>query len=147
MPCNETQQSFVKVFMKRIILLLILPLIFLSCKKNSEEKKFMKSIAGKWELEKYMGGWSPVINYPAGNGNFLILSKDGSYKRMKHDTLIVGGNFSIEKRSDCNADEFTFVTADQQTNGNRIDLTASKLTIGASSCIADGSSSVYRKVE
>jgi|GEM_PF-1415979 len=147
LPCNEIALCAVNPYMKKFIFLLLLPVVFLSCKKESDEKKFMKAIAGTWELEKYMGGWSPVVNYPIGNGNLLVLSKDGSYKRMKHDTLIVGGSFSIKKSTSCGSEEFLFVTSDQQTNDLRVDLTGLKLGIGASMCIADGSSSIYRKVE
>lgn len=68
--------------MKRLLLILILPLLFLECKKNDlETEPAVKSIAGKWQLvayEKTVDGekvWENVD--PDSQKNFTIFRGDG----------------------------------------------------------------------
>ena len=52
--------------MRKIILILTITALVLSCKKESAEEVFKKKISGVWELEKVTG--FATINYPPGNG-------------------------------------------------------------------------------
>jgi len=136
--------------MKKIVLTLFV-LSFLACKKvNTSQENF----TGTWEYIQTTTGYT-VLNdaLPAGNGNLIVLSSGGEFKRMKHDTLIYKGTYNIEMRSECYDKNLKPVleTSENFFNGNNrfmsIDPETGWLTLSVSKCINGGSTIYYRRVQ
>lgn len=114
--------------------------ILLSCKKE----KYGSDLTGSWELTKVYS-WLPVTTPPPGQ---TISFADNSFKRFTHDTLLYSGTYRIEKKKDCYTDRLLALVMDYGNGGTSIDyyeIKGDSLTLSSSSCVTDGSTSVYKK--
>lgn len=94
--------------MKKIFLFLLITFLF-SCKKDSDITSLKSSIAGSWEFENFSGYPFTDQALPPGNGKIIIIGKDGSFKRMQHDTLLFSGSYTLSKKNDCYQRSTNFV--------------------------------------
>lgn len=82
--------------MKRILTLIFLSIIFLSCKK---ENPVIKTLKGTWELSSSNSGFANIVtNYPSGNG-FIIKYTSNKYQRFSKGQLVESGTYNIKKDS------------------------------------------------
>ena len=134
--------------MKIYFSLLILAL-FISCTKDNDVKDLKKEIVGTWELEltSGMSGYNPQ---PAGNGQIIVLSGNGTFERKKHDTLVFKGNYVIGKKKDCIdlGNDIIFST-NETIPGHYwyVDVTDGKLKFNIPNCYTDGHSNSYRRLK
>lgn len=135
--------------MKKSYLLLIV-LFLLSCKKDQEISDLRKTIAGTWEYETFSGYPFNFPVLPPGNGKTIVIGKDGSFKRMQHDTLVFSGSYALSKKNDCHPGSSNIVFSTNETpsdNYRYIDLVDGKLTLSTPNCYEDGGTAYYRRVE
>lgn len=78
--------------MEKLLLSCLLFFIF-SCKKDSEVRILTKNIVGTWEIQQFSGYPFTWPAYLPGNGQIIVIGKDGSFERRKHDTLVFRGNY------------------------------------------------------
>jgi hypothetical protein len=128
--------------------LFIVFLIIAGCKK--ETTKLTSDIQGTWELVSRDGGWIGHQEYPPGNGNFLSFNGNAYSQEIKttDTTYHSSGTFKIYNGKPCeSADEQTLIKFDDVEIPWGFSLSEGKLGIGATPCIADGTTSVYRKIQ
>lgn len=84
------------------IVILFCTFIF-SCSKDRWLEDFKNQVAGKWEIEKRVCGerMNPLITYPEGNGNIIVLLTDGTFERRLHDSVTFKGRFFLNKSDEC----------------------------------------------
>ena len=140
--------------MKRLILFAAGFLIIASgCKKDSSLKIDNQQLAGKWELTKSIGAWFGEKNYEPGNGNTISFDGSNSVQHFAYNdtSFTITATYTIYQGKPCEfAAETTlihFKTADNYEYDNDFSLANGELTIGATQCIADGSTNYYRKIQ
>jgi hypothetical protein len=89
-----------KKFMKNIFYLGFC-IVLLSCKKKSEEviQPLSESIQGIWELDRVWGSF--IMNFPPGNGDIIIYSKD-TFERYRDGQLIRSGKYELVEDNNVN---------------------------------------------
>ena len=132
----------------KAIFLVFAGLIFFSCKKD--DLRINPEIYGIWEFEHNAG--YPFTNpvYPPGNGQIIVLSRNGRFERRQHDTVLFKGRFFLKEKEDCYLRErkIFFITNDPGYQPDMsIDIYAGKLALTTSNCYADGGISYYRRVQ
>ena len=137
--------------MKRRLVLFALIALSISCKKGNQGTDLKKSIVGAWELEQYSCGacMIPVRKYPPDNGNIIVLSADGSFRRRSHDTLVLQGTYVVETSKVCNTgsgDPAIFINEGVVATPQFIQLQGQKLILSTPYCYADGATSTYRRI-
>ena len=94
---------------------------------------------------------TPVSNFPQGNGNIIILSADGDYQRMKQDTILFSGNYTLHESKDCFArsSNYTFSTNENVTvtSYGYIAIENDKLVFDTPNCFVDGGTTIYRRIQ
>lgn len=139
--------------MRSFVLLSLLLLSFIACKKDSPAVSLKKEIAGKWELKTRYGGWIGTQNFSPGNGNTLEFAGNNYVRvnKINDSTYSDKGSFEIYGDKACNGVGETMyvkfiasVSANDDTED--IDLQDGELIIGQSSCIADGATSIYTRL-
>ena len=126
----------------------ILIVFIVSCSKDKETLKQPEEFSGEWEIEKFIG-YPQNHDYTAGNGEIIILRKNGKFERKQQNAIIFSGNFFLEHKNDCGATkkETFFSTNDSAYNWNsKIRIESNKLFLETSSCVADGGVSIYKKL-
>jgi hypothetical protein len=76
----------------------ILPIIFListliACKKEKDTNT-STNIVGNWELAETSAAMTPVITYPTGHGDYLIIT-DSTYAYYGAGQLVKSGTYTI----------------------------------------------------
>ncbi|HEV8283182.1 MAG TPA: hypothetical protein VGQ09_02665 [Chitinophagaceae bacterium] len=133
--------------MKQIIIVLLLGLVFTTCKKDSNN--LYSKFAGKWEYERFDGYPFNNTYQPPGNGNIIVLRKNGDFERMRHDTVVFKGSYYLKEKKDCyqNEKRVFFLTNDNSFSNDRfIEIDDNKLLLCTSSCLIDGGITIYRKL-
>ena len=123
-------------------------LIIAGCKK--ETIRLTSDVQGKWELVSRDGGWIGHQEYPPGNGNFLSFNGNAYSQEIKttDTTYQSSGTYTIYKGKPCeSADEQTLIKFNDSEIPAGFSLSDGRLAIGATLCIADGTTSVYRKIQ
>lgn len=132
--------------MKRILILLSCTSIYFACQKE----KLNKNFTGKWEYVTFIGYPFNYPSYPGGNGKIIEIGKDGSFRRYAHDTLLFKCAYNIVEKKECGGNEklFFFKTNDPSfnNNNNSIEIHGDSLFFRSSQCLADGGSSIYRRL-
>lgn len=131
--------------MIRFFIIAIALLMLAGCRK---ERFYYDSFAGSWEKAKFIG-FPGTLEYPAGNGDILVLGKDGSFERKENNVTVFSGKYQLERKTDCGSTEkvWFFVSADPGLSEFlRISIADDELTLGSSSCLADGGTTVYRRL-
>jgi len=119
-----------------------------ACNKNKVPNSLYRDIAGKWEYERYVGFGVGNNFQPPGNGNLIILSKDGYFERLRNDTLLFKGTYALKSIKDCpNESHPYFHSVDSDFPDRRISIEESKLVFSSPACVMDGASKIYRRVE
>lgn len=143
--------------MKKLVAIFAGILILMAgCKKDNALKSLQQQLSGKWELTRTFNGWGGTTDYPPGNGNFIIFDENTfSNKSVINDTTYTTfGSFSIYKGKPC--DNFPeiellelhdILSSSSIGSINAITLNNGELAIGATQCIADGSTNFYRKIQ
>ena len=134
--------------MKRLISLLLFFFLPFSCKKDDISSTFRKKVTGVWELEHFYG--IAGIPYPPGNGRIIALFDNGVFERRQHDTVLFKGKYFLNVKSDCypRKDNIFFTTNENPYSWDSyINVNDSgKLVLSSSNCLADGGTSIYRKL-
>lgn len=120
----------------------------ISCKK--EAARLTDDLQGKWELISYDGAWVGHVDYPEGNGNTYTFSGNNYTRQYKttDTTIQMTGTFKIYSGKPCDfAAEQTLIEFDNiHDNPSSFSLSAGKLSIGTTECIADGGVGTYQKI-
>ncbi len=139
--------------MKCVIFFLLLSFTLLNCKKDNPAFSLKQEMEGKWELKTRYGGWIGTQNFTEGNGNTITFSGD-NYSRVNIADGISyenSGTFTVFTDSACNGVGETvyisFLSLPPQADVEDINITSGELVIGQNSCIADGTTSIYRKIK
>ena len=96
------------------------------------------------------GGWIGHQEYPPGNGNILSFNGNAYSQKIKttDTTYLSSGTFKIYTGKPCEPeDEQTLIKFDDVEIPAGFSFSDGKLAIGATLCIADGTTSVYRKIQ
>ena len=115
-----------------------------------ESARLAADLKGTWELTSVYGDWGGNHEYEPGNGNIIIFNGDTYYQEIKttDTTYKLSGTFIIYTGKPCDfAREQKLITFDNSEYAGSFSLSGGKLTMGATECIADGSTSTYRKIE
>jgi len=90
---------------------------------------------------------SGITNYPAGNGNKIILSGSGGFERRRNDTLLFKGNYSLHHKQDCYSRESDIVITTNEQNNSELYITIEngKLIFDTPNCYTDGALTYYIK--
>ena len=138
----------------------ILPIVFLittlfACKKDKDANT-STDIVGHWELAETSAAMIPVITYPTGNGDYLVIT-DSTYAYYGAGQLVKSGTYTIMddatvEQNVCLVipdDQFTRrIVFDNMTSTPKVffDVRDGKLSF-ISDCYANdaGHKSVYRK--
>jgi len=137
--------------MKQSALTILLICILCACKKEKCTNDHYDKFSGSWEFEQYSG--YPFTNnsiLPPGNGQIIILRKDGTFERRKHDTLLFKGTYILQEKNDClqPANRITHYTTSENTfNESYIQLQNNKLTLSTPNCYQDGGTEYYRRMK
>lgn len=103
--------------MKRLLLMLVIPFLFISCKKDSDNDKDLKSISGKWEYQDF--GRSVVLEiFPKYGGNKEHES-DGDLNLYINGKKIGEGEFGYQWKSKT---DFTIAPLRELNTGNMLYL-------------------------
>ncbi len=134
--------------MKAKSFLIIILLIVAGCKK--ETTSLPSGLQGVWELVSVDGGWIGHQEYAAGNGNIFVF-KGNAYSRtikIADSTYKYSGTFSIYSGKPCDyASKQTLIKFTDNDEPSSFSLTGEQLIIGATQCIADGTTLTYRKIQ
>lgn len=131
--------------MKRIFILISCAAILFACKKE----KFNKNFSGRWEYVTFVGYPFNFPSYPPGNGKIIEIGENGSFKRYAHDTLLFKGRYNIVEKRGCQGNQklLYFKTNDPSfNNNNSIEMQGDSLFFSSPACLADGGSSIYKKL-
>jgi hypothetical protein len=130
------------------ILGLILIIIFCSCTKDKDQQNLAEKFSGEWEIEKFIG-FPNNQDYSAGNGEIIVLRKNGRFEKKQHNVEIFSGQFYLENKKDCGASvkETFFSTNDSSYSwDSKIRIEYNKLFLESSACVADGGVSIFKKL-
>jgi hypothetical protein len=132
------------------ILLVVLFVSVISCKKQRELKDFKKDIVGSWEIEKVVGYPFTQPSYLPGNGQVIVIKKDGGFERWKHDTLVFNGAYTIQRKKDCVPRNSDIIFSTNETSSSTyfyVEIGNAELTLGTPGCYSDVSTVYYRKIK
>jgi hypothetical protein len=135
--------------MKNTILIALVICLVTGCRKEEDLSAAYRPFAGTWEQEQFIG-FPGTVTLPAGNGRLLVLGKDGILESRRRDTVLYRGRYYLQQKTDCRPRESTlyFTTSDSSYLWEGyIELTNDKLTLSTSNCLADGGTTVYRRIE
>lgn len=116
---------------------------------NKEVNTLNDDLQGKWELKKSFSGWGGSYDYAPGNGNTISFNGNSFTQEIKTmDTAYtIHGSFSIHKDKPCaSAQAQWLINMNDDLFENSFRIDNHELSIGATECIADGGSSIYRKI-
>ena len=142
--------------MRTTFSVILISIIVMSCSKNHEKDRklenFKNQVVGKWEIEKNVCGECSISNttYPEGNGNIIVLSNDGSFERLVHDSLTFRGKFLLSMSEECSSSNPTIaITTNEISNSTPhfATIESEKLTLSTPNCYADGSITIYRRIQ
>lgn len=138
--------------MRNVFLFILFCASCFSCSKDQRLEDFKNQIFGKWEIEKWVcvECLNPLTNYPAGNGNIMVLLKDGTFEKRLHDSVIFKGRFFITKSNECgNPDsDYAFSTNESSISTPLfVQIQSGKLQLSTPSCYTDGATTIYRRIE
>lgn len=123
-------------------------LIIAGCKK--ETTKLTSDVQGTWELLSIEGGWVGHQEYEPGNGNTISFNGNSYSQKIKatDTTYQYSGTFIIYKGKPCDfANEQSLIKFNGNEPAASFSLSNGKLIIGATQCIADGTTSTYKKIQ
>jgi hypothetical protein len=78
---------------QRIVPVIFLITVLFACKK-SKDTNTSTDIIGSWELAETSAAMIPVITYPTGNGDFLVIT-DSTYAYYGARNLVKSGTYTI----------------------------------------------------
>ncbi|HEY1114761.1 MAG TPA: hypothetical protein VGE66_14425 [Chitinophagaceae bacterium] len=135
--------------MKNTLLMALGLLLLGACTKEAGDLQAFRPFAGTWEAEQFIG-FPGNVTLPPGNGRILVLETNGMMESRRNDTVLYRGRYFLQYKQDCHPRESSlyFTTNDSsflwesyiQTNGD-------KLTLSTSNCLADGGSTIYRRIK
>ena len=134
--------------MKAKYLLAVIFFLIAGC--NKELPGLTSGLEGTWELVSSDGAWSGHRQFEPGNGNTISFNGNNYSQTLKttDTTYQSSGTFIIYTGKPCDAaDEQTLIKFNDNENVSSFSLADAKLTIGTTECIADGGSSMYRKIQ
>ena len=130
---------------KKLLPILSLLLLLLSCKKEDPLKAFREKLAGTWELER---SYTWVQLPPVAPGILLVFKTDGTFERKRFDTLVYRGTYTLRQKQDCSPRSSNIIlsTSDNSAGyGDYIEIRNDTLDLSTSNCLADGGGGMYRK--
>lgn len=145
----------------RIVLLLVLAISLIACKKEKEsdstEDNTTGSIIGTWELKESYSGMSPYRQHPSGNGNLLQFD-DATYKIIAAGKVQQQGIYRLTSDSVTNVNTCVLEPPPSNTPNRLIfdneiflrrgfSATGKTLTLTTGCIPADGGVSKYRRIE
>lgn len=134
--------------MKTSLIATLIISILCSCKKD-EISGYKNKLSGKWEYVRYEGYPFNSIPLPPGNGNILVLTKEGSFERRSYDSISFKGLYNLEEKKDCYGEDLKMfiITNDSLFyQESIIETTLDTLFIRSPNCLADGGVSIYRRM-
>jgi hypothetical protein len=134
--------------MKAKYFLAIMFLMTAGCKK--ETTTLTTDVQGTWELVSSDGAWFGHHDYAPGNGNTFIFTTDNYTQTIKttDTTYQYSGTFNIYTGKPCDfANEQTLIKFSNSGDVSSFSLSNGELIIGTTTCISDGASSTYRKIQ
>ena len=140
------QYRQIETNMQKLIVISALLILITGCKK---EKLDYRTFAGTWELAKTTG-LAGVLEYPAGNGNILLLDNKGHFERKENSEIVYSGTYRLERKGDCGSDDkfWYFITEDSNfTSSMRISIEEGQLVLTTPCIVADGGATIYRRLE
>lgn len=120
-----------------------------ACKKEAGAPEAFRQFAGTWEAEQFIG-FPGNVNLPPGNGRILVLENNGMMESRRRDTVEYRGRYYLQHKQDCHTREnnLYFTTNDSSYLWEGyIQLTGGKLTFSTSNCLADGGTTIYRRIQ
>ncbi|MBC7936495.1 MAG: hypothetical protein H7Y86_14190 [Rhizobacter sp.] len=132
----------------KILLCAFILLSLASCKKDGVVSTMKDAMEGSWELRS-RSTWGAPVSFPAGNGEIMKFSRNGSYEMKRNDTLVASGHFDISIKTDCYFRESNFAfTVLESSSGNYlyVEKRSDTLFFNTSNCVSDGSSSYYKRL-
>jgi hypothetical protein len=135
--------------MRKTLFALLTAFILFACKKDGAA--INSRITGVWEYESFQG--DPFNYQPPGNGKIIVLSEDGEFERRENTTVLFKGKYYLKKKKDCYTEGLrtNFSTNDPSFASGEytyIDIDISgRLRLSSSTCLQDGGTSVYRKIQ
>lgn len=132
--------------MQKLIIVSALVFLMAGCRK---EKLDYRTFAGTWELAKF-AGFPGTLEYPAGNGNILVLDNRGHFERRENSETVYSGTYRLERKTDCGSEEkfWFFITEDTSfPSSMRISIEDGQLILSTPCIIADGGTTFYRRLE
>ena len=121
--------------------------VFMGCRKEPNIDTNYSRFSGKWEYEQFIG--YPSNNFlPPGNGQTMILGKDGSFERKQDDSLIFKGEYFLKGQGSCTETEniLYFSSTENAYSERAITIEGDRLLLTTPPCYADGGVIFYRKV-
>jgi len=135
--------------MKQVLPFLLI-ILLVSCAKDVEDFTEIKNeIAGAWEYETYAGYPFNNTVLPPGNGNIIVIHKNGTFERKQHDTLLFSGFYELERKKDCyqrSTDILFSSNVPLYTAGHYVEVKNEKLTLTTPNCMMDGGTAYYRRI-
>jgi len=138
--------------MRNTSLIILLSFIFFSCSKDNRLENLRNQVAGKWEIEKRVCGecTNPLIIYPEGNGNIIVLLTDGTFERSIHDSVTFKGMFFLNKSDECGKPDSDISLSTNETSTPTalfVQIESGKLQLSTPYCYSDGASTIYRRIQ
>src|SRR6266849_1880600 len=109
-----------------------------SCKKSGNGTN---AFTGTWELIKHSGYPFNNPTYPPGNGNLLVINKNGSFEFKQHDTVQSSGHYDLRLKQDCYPREGNILMTFYRTDYNYslyVSIHDGELWLDTPNCYQDG---------
>ena len=136
--------------MRNAFLVILFCTLIFSCSKDQQLENLKNQIVGKWEIETSSCGecLNPLIIYPAGNGNIMVLMKDGTFERRIYDSVTFKGRFFLNKSDECGkpGSDISLTTNESSTTTPLfVKIHSGKLLLNTPHCYTDGAGTSYRR--
>lgn len=135
--------------MKNTILIAFILLLLAACKREADVADPYRQFTGTWEAAQFIG-YPGNVNLPPGNGRILVLDDNAMMENRRNDTVLYRGRYYLQHRADCHprANTLYFTTGDSNYLWESyIELTNDQLILSASNCLADGGTTIFRRVK
>ena len=137
--------------MRTILSIIILVTLASSCGKEHELDNFKNQVSGKWEKAELICGEcpNPRTIYPQGNGSIIVLFSDGTFERRLHDSITFKGKYFLNKSDECGSRSDIALSTNEYSNSipGFVNIESGRLHISTPYCIADGATTIYRRIE
>ena len=128
-------------FMRTILLLTLLAICALACKKSEPVRP---GLFGKWEIHRRYGSIAGFDStYKVGNGTIMQFNSDSTYKYYVKNKLSSTGTFHVEINIGIALSSST-IYFDKNTSGEPLSYSGNTMTMGAD--YDDGVAAEYLKI-